>query len=117
MGHESFRYGGEVAGHARTAAAIGACDFHDLGGGVGAFVEFVALGAETAFYDRAVDADARVLALRGNKQGRREITWRELCEMVKKEDFGVDWDLPGPRTAPWCTEYIDHEGLRVEGRH
>ena len=117
MGHESLRYGDEVAGHGRTAAAIGDRDIHDLGGGIGVFVEFVARATETACYDRAVDADARVLALRRNKQGKREITWREMREMVKKEDFGADWDLPGPRTALWCIEYIDHDGLGVEGHH
>ena len=112
-----YRYGDEVAAHTRTAACVGDRDLHDLGQGVGLFVELVTAATESSFYDRAVDADARVLGIRRNKQGKREITWREMRERVREEDFGEDWALPGPRTSLWCIEFVDQEGLGIEGHH
>ena len=117
MSWKTFRYGDELVGHVRSDRALGSRDLHDVGGGKGVFVEYVTPDDEEEFFDRAVDADARVLPIRRNRQGRREITWKEMRDRIQTEDFGKDWDLPGPRTALWCIEFIDHEGLGVEGHH
>ena len=117
MAWRHLRYGDEIVGHVPTPGCIGTRDLYDAGGGEAIFVELVTPATEEAFYDRAVDADARVLGIRRNKQGRREITWREMRASVKEEDFGTDWPGTGPRTALWCIEFIDHEGLGIEGHH
>ena len=117
MSQGSVRYGDIMGDHVRTASAVGERDLHDLGGGVAIFVEFVAPAAEGEFFDRAVEGDARVLALRRNRQGRREITWREMAERVSREEFPNDWSLPGPRTSLWCIEHIDAQGGNLETHH
>lgn len=36
---------------------------------------------------------------------------------MRREDFGADWELPGPRMALWCIEYIDAQGGGTDGHH
>jgi len=117
MSWKNLRYGDEIVNYIPSAGAVGNRDIYDLGGGEAIFVELVTPASEEAFYDRAVDADARVLAVRRNRQGKREITCKEMRAAVKQEEFGKDWHGEGPRTALWCIEYIDHEGLGIEGHH
>jgi len=36
---------------------------------------------------------------------------------VVREDFTNDWDLPGPRSTLWCLEFVNQEGLGLDGHH
>ena len=112
-----YSYGDPVE-HVATAAAVGEMDIHVLPSGEGLFVVRVALEDESGFMGRACDADARILPVRRNRAGRREITWSELVEKVSQEDFGKDWSLPGPRTAMCCIIFIHNEGRGgLQGHH
>ncbi|CAK0903344.1 unnamed protein product [Prorocentrum cordatum] len=112
-----FRFGDPVPGHARSAQAIGSKDFHLLPDGTALFVEEVTAATEVAFLDKGVFGDARIMAVRRNRQGRRERTWAEMVAAAVQEEFSNDWDLPGPRSVLWCLEFINHEGLGLDGHH
>ena len=111
-----YRYG-DVVQHMGSVAAIGNRDIHDLGNGVAIFVELVTPAEDEAFFARAAAADARILAIRRDRSGKRQVTWRQLAESVSEEDLGDDWDLPGPRTTSYCIHYIDREGGDIEAHH
>ena len=112
-----IRYGDEIAAHVATANAVGDRDIHSLPTGEGVFVERVTPDQEKEFFERVVAADARILAVSRRSGGRREMSWAELVERVRQEDFKDDWTLPGPRTAKWCIEFIHLEGLGPDGHH
>ncbi|CAK0822068.1 unnamed protein product [Prorocentrum cordatum] len=112
-----FRFGDPVPGHVRTARALGTKDLHVLADGTALFVEEVSPANETSFFDTGVSGDARIMAVRRNRQGRRERTWAEMVADVAREDFTNDWDLPGPRSTLWCLEFVNQEGLGLDGHH
>ena len=101
MSWKHLRYGDEIVDYIPSAGAVGNRDIFDIGGGEAIFVEYVTVATEEAFYDRAVEADARVLAVRRNRQGKKEITWKETGTSVEQEEFGKGWHGDGPRTALW----------------
>ncbi|CAK0799768.1 unnamed protein product, partial [Prorocentrum cordatum] len=90
---------------------------HVLPDGTGLFVELVPPSGLEAFLRKAVDADARILPIARDAQGRRDLQWNRMVEMTRQEDFGSDWTLPGPRTAAWRMRYLQREGLGIEGHH
>lgn len=112
-----YRYGDILPGYVPTARRLGNRDIMDLGNGQGLPVEEVTVAEEPLFFGRAAEADARVLQIKRNRQGRREITWSQFCESVAQEEFAKDWDLPGPRSALWCIEHINREGGGIEQHH
>ncbi|CAK0900124.1 unnamed protein product, partial [Prorocentrum cordatum] len=110
-----YRVGDEVPGHIPTAARIQDRDIHVLPDGQGLFAELVPPAALESFLRKAVDADARALPIVRDAQGRRDAPWNKMVEMVRQEDFGSDWVLPGPRDAVWRMSYLQREGLGIEG--
>ncbi|CAK0836324.1 unnamed protein product [Prorocentrum cordatum] len=112
-----YRIGDEVPGHVPTAARVQDRDIHVLPDGQGLFVELVPPAALETFLRKAVDADARILPIVRDGQGRRDVPWHKMVEMTRQEDFGSDWTLPGPRTAARCMNYLQREGLGIEGHH
>ncbi|CAK0874607.1 unnamed protein product, partial [Prorocentrum cordatum] len=112
-----YRVGDEVPGHLPTAARVQSRDIHVLPDGAGLFVELVPPSRLAAFLRKAVDADARVLLIVRDAQGRRDLPWNRMVEMTRQGDFGSDWALRGPRTAAWCMRYLQREALRIEGHH
>ncbi|CAK0878435.1 unnamed protein product, partial [Prorocentrum cordatum] len=112
-----YRIGDEVPGHMPTAARVQDRDIHVLPDGQGLFVELVPPAALETFLRKAVDADARILPIVRDAQGRRDVPWHKMVEMTRQEDFGSDWTLPGPRTAARCMSYLQREGLGIEGHH
>ena len=112
-----FRLGDEVPGHLPSNARVLDRDIHVLPDGKGLFVERVPPAGLELFLRKAVDADARILPIARDAQGRRDLAWSRMVEMTKQEDFGTDWSLPGPRTAAWCMHYLQREGLGIEGHH
>ncbi|CAK0911875.1 unnamed protein product [Prorocentrum cordatum] len=97
-----YRIGDEVLGHVPTAARVQDRDIHVLPDDQGLFVELVPPAAIETFLRKAVDADARILPIVRDWQGRRDVPWHKMVEMTRQEDFGSDWTLPGPRTAAWA---------------
>ncbi|CAK0799815.1 unnamed protein product [Prorocentrum cordatum] len=81
-----FRFGDPVAGHVRTARALGTKDLHVLADGAALFVEEVSPASETSFFDKGVSGDARIMAMRRNSQGRRERTWAAMVADVAREE-------------------------------
>ena len=57
------------------------------------------------------------MSLADNRQGKRERTWVDMTSGVGKKGFDGDWSLPGPRTALWCSEYINKQGVGLNGHH
>ncbi|CAK0840441.1 unnamed protein product [Prorocentrum cordatum] len=112
-----YRFGDVVNGHVRSNRAAGSRDIHLLADGGSLFVEEVTPATQDSFFDTAVMGDARGLAVRRNRQGRRERTWAEMVSAVVQEDFAADWDLPGPRSTLWCLELVNQEGLGLDGHH
>ncbi|CAK0870176.1 unnamed protein product, partial [Prorocentrum cordatum] len=92
-------------------------DIHVLPSGQGIFVELVPAAALESFLRKAVDADARILPIVRGAQGRRDVQWHKMLEMTRQKDYGSDWSLPGPRAAAWCMNYLQREGLGIEGHH
>ncbi|CAK0829840.1 unnamed protein product, partial [Prorocentrum cordatum] len=109
-----FQFGDPGPGHTRTAQAVGAKDMHILPDGSALFDEEVSPAVERSFFDRGVSGDARIMAVRRNRQGRRERTWAEMVVDVVRE-FTDDWDLPGPRSTLLCLEFVNQEGLGLDG--
>ncbi|CAK0844143.1 unnamed protein product [Prorocentrum cordatum] len=106
-------HGDEVPGHVATAAAVRGRDLHTLGDGSALFVEEVPAAELEAFMGRAVAADARVMPVM-RTGARREVTWSVMAARVREEDFGRDWLVTGPRTAFWCIEFINNEGMGID---
>ena len=48
---------------------------------------------------------------------RREVTWSNMAARVKEEDFGKDWLVAGRRTTFWCIDFINNEGMGIDGHH
>ncbi|CAK0891391.1 unnamed protein product, partial [Prorocentrum cordatum] len=108
-----FRYGDEVAAHVASPGAVQGRDLHVLPDGAALFVEEVAADDLETFMGRAVAADARVLPV-VRTGARREVTWASMAARVQQEDFGRDWLVAGPRTAFWCIDFINNEGMGIE---
>ena len=53
--------------------------------------------------------DSRVLPLVLTDAGRRQRTWREVCEMMTIVEY-TDWIVPGPRTTPFCCLWLNKRG-------
>ena len=110
------RYGDEVPGHVATVAAVRGRDLHIMADGSALFVEEVPAAEFEAFMGRAVAADARVLPVM-RTGARREVTWAVMAARVREEDFGRDWLVSGPRTTFWCIDFINGEGMGIDGHH
>ncbi|CAK0853099.1 unnamed protein product, partial [Prorocentrum cordatum] len=110
------RYGDEVPGHVATAAAVRGRDLHILADGSALFVEEVPAAELEDFVGRAGAADARVMPVM-RTGARREVTWAVVAARVREEDFERDWLVTGPRTTFWCIEFIDNEGMGIDGHH
>ncbi|CAK0790088.1 unnamed protein product, partial [Prorocentrum cordatum] len=93
------RHGDEVPGHVATAAAVRGRDLHALGDGSALFAEEVPADEFESFTGRAA-ATRSVMAAR-----------------AREEDFGRDWLVTGPRTTSWCIEFINNEGMGIDGHH
>ena len=51
-------------------------------------------------------ADARLLGLSFQGLNREERLWRDVSKEISQEDF-KDWAVSGPRTAAWCTRFLN----------
>ncbi|CAK0838131.1 unnamed protein product [Prorocentrum cordatum] len=101
------RYGDEVPGHVATAAAVRGRDLHILADGTALFVEEVPAAELEVFMGRAVAADARVMPVM-RTGARREVT---------RTSGATGWLVTGPRTTFWCIEFINNEGMGIDGHH
>jgi hypothetical protein len=60
-------------------------------------------------------ADARVLAVRYDEQGKRYRQFKDSLPLLVEHQW-ADWRLTGPRTAKWLYKYIDEFGGGTEHR-
>eukprot|EP00435_Cladocopium_sp_Y103_P012562 s3813_g3.t1 len=62
-----------------------------------------------SFKGKEASADARLLGVTFQGVSREERTWRDVSKEIIEEKF-EDWALPGPRTASWCTRFLNRRG-------
>ena len=62
-----------------------------------------------SFKGKEASADARLLGVTFQGVSREERTWRDVSKEIVEEKFD-DWALPGPRTATWCTRFLNRRG-------
>ncbi|CAK0850412.1 unnamed protein product [Prorocentrum cordatum] len=82
-----------------------------LADGSSLFVEWVAIGDESDFADRAVAPDCRLLPVRLDRAGRPFRTLENLVESCRQEHLP---DFIAPRTTMWCLEHLAGEGRSLE---
>ncbi|CAK0804061.1 unnamed protein product, partial [Prorocentrum cordatum] len=82
-----------------------------LADGSSLFVEWVAIGDESAFADRAVSPDCRLLPVRLDRAGRPFRTLENLVESCRQEHLP---DFIAPRTTMRCLEHLAGEGRSLE---
>ncbi|CAK0805748.1 unnamed protein product [Prorocentrum cordatum] len=82
-----------------------------LADGSSLFVEWVAIGDESDFADRAVAPDCRLLPARLDRAGRPFRTLENLVESCRQEHLP---DFIAPRTTMWCLEHLAGEGRSLE---
>lgn len=51
-------------------------------------------------------ADARLLGVAFQNKSRVERLWRDVASDMTQESFD-DWNVPGPRTAHWCSQFLN----------
>jgi hypothetical protein len=95
-----------------------------LSGGLGALAS--ALGGITPLAPKAstaavvgsdaIEADARVLAVRYDNQGQRFRDFRD-CVNLTTTPAWADWPITGPRTATWCLKWMLHRAGSPLGWH
>ena len=51
-------------------------------------------------------ADARLLGVTFQEKSRIERLWRDVAGEMTQETF-EDWNVPGPRTAHWCSQFLN----------
>lgn len=59
-----------------------------------------------AFRGKEAASDARLLGIQFQGIVREERTWRDVSKELSEEEF-KDWTVPGPRTAAWCTRFLN----------
>jgi hypothetical protein len=83
--------------------------------GVETFVEFVSDAELSAWMTKRMPLDCRVLRIK-TRHGARCRSWQELCEDIAKQAF-AGFPLTGPRTTPFCVEYLNRQPGGAADRH
>ena len=69
-----------------------------------------------AFKGKEASSDARLLGISFQGIVRDERTWRDVSKEISEEQF-KDWGVPGPRTAAWCTRFLNRRNGGPNDHH
>jgi hypothetical protein len=111
---DNVGYGRRVV-NVGAAMVSGARAVHVLPSGKQMFVACVAGEDVQEFQARPGGWDARMLPLVLSPMGTPERSLASVAQTCQEEV--VKWELPGPRSAKWCINYLVVEGLGLEGHH